>query len=740
MTDKDELRRDRRPLAQGRGAAHRDGACASSSTPARRRRARSCSSSRPAPTRELYEEELRALGLPTYRATGRDYFGQQQVVDLLAYLRLLHNRYDDEALARRARLAVRRRLERRARAAAAGRAAAAALRRAREGRCREGVVGARRAALPGVPPALRPARGARADARRSSGSASRSSSSTTTTSPCSRSGTAAAATRTCASSRGWRAPTRSCAGPTSRASSASSPSRTRSGANELEAVAEEEGADAVRLLTIHCGEGARVQGRRRRRRGPRPRRGPTRTRSSASRTGGFGFQVADPDDRQAPDDGRVRRACKAAEQDAEEAERRRLYYVAMTRAIDRLIVSGAIGRARGGRGHADRLGARAARGRASSRTPRPARSRSSAAARACSCGSTAYAPEPEVAPRAGGASSSSSCSPSGERRRRAGRRPQLRAARAEVPAPPLAPRAAALLQRARAVRALLVPLLRRAGRRHAPGRRRRDASPARPGLAATEIGDAVHALLERVDLRAPAVPDDLAELVRARYPAVTDEELERIRGFVASYCESELAARIAALEGATAELPFAFEHDGVLLHGRIDVLHRERAEGARARLQDELARRGHAGGDRRARLPPAAARLRARLLPGRGGGGRGRLPLPRAARRGRERHLPGRRPAGARGRAVRGDRADPGERVPADARRVRLRATAPRSTSSARARSCGADGTQLRPRGAPARRPEARADPADHRAAAGRAPGRDDRAHASATTSSCSSR
>ena len=99
--------------------------------------------------------------------------------------------------------------------------------------------------------------------------------------------------------------------------------------------------------------------------------------------------------------------------------------------------------------------------------------------------------------------------------------------------------------------------------------------PGQSGLAATEIGDAVHALLERVDLRAPAVPDDLAELVRARYPAVTDEELERIQAFVASYCESELATRIGALEGATAELPFAFEHDGVLLHGRIDVLARD---------------------------------------------------------------------------------------------------------------------------------------------------------------------
>src|SRR4029077_16686071 len=47
---------------------------------------------------EWYEQELRELGLPTYRTTGRGYFGQQQVADLLAYLRLLHNRYDDIAL------------------------------------------------------------------------------------------------------------------------------------------------------------------------------------------------------------------------------------------------------------------------------------------------------------------------------------------------------------------------------------------------------------------------------------------------------------------------------------------------------------------------------------------------------------------------------------------------------------------------------------------------------------------
>ena len=48
---------------------------------------------------EVFEEELHAVGLPTYRAAGRGYFAQQQVLDVLSYLRLLHNRYDDEALA-----------------------------------------------------------------------------------------------------------------------------------------------------------------------------------------------------------------------------------------------------------------------------------------------------------------------------------------------------------------------------------------------------------------------------------------------------------------------------------------------------------------------------------------------------------------------------------------------------------------------------------------------------------------
>src|SRR5262249_12949426 len=71
----------------------------------------------------------------------------------------------------------------------------------------------------------------------------------------------------------------------------------------------------------------------------------------------------------------------------------------------------------------------------------------------------------------------------------------------------------------------------------------------------------------------PRVPD--LEQVRAWYPTASGEELERIRGFVANFCDSDLARRLAGLDGAAAERPFAFEHDGVLIHGRLDVLHRD---------------------------------------------------------------------------------------------------------------------------------------------------------------------
>ena len=109
------------------------------------------------------------------------------------------------------------------------------------------------------------------------------------------------------------------------------------------------------------------------------------------------------------------------------------------------------------------------------------------------------------------------------------------------------------------------------------------AVPGMVGLAATEISTAVHRLLELVDLRDPSRPGDLAERVRAWYPSVTDDEIERIASFVGSYCRSGLARQIARLPGARVERPFAFEHEGVLLHGRIDVL---QLDGRRAVVVD----------------------------------------------------------------------------------------------------------------------------------------------------------
>jgi len=90
-------------------------------------------------------------------------------------------------------------------------------------------------------------------------------------------------------------------------------------------------------------------------------------------------------------------------------------------------------------------------------------------------------------------------------------------------------------------------------------------------MAASEIGDSVHRLLERIDLGAPSPPS--LDEVLGWYPGATAEELERIGALVDAYCASTLAARLAELDGVSSERPFAFEHDRVLFHGVLDVLH-----------------------------------------------------------------------------------------------------------------------------------------------------------------------
>jgi hypothetical protein len=86
------------------------------------------------------------------------------------------------------------------------------------------------------------------------------------------------------------------------------------------------------------------------------------------------------------------------------------------------------------------------------------------------------------------------------------------------------------------------------------------------GLAATEIGDAVHVLLE-VD----AQPGEIRDRVLARYPAATEDDLARVESLVAAWNGSSLATRLRGVDGVRPELSFAFEHDGVLLQGRLDV-------------------------------------------------------------------------------------------------------------------------------------------------------------------------
>ena len=337
------------------------------------------------------------------------------------------------------------------------------------------------------------------------------------------------------------------------------------GASELEAVAEEEGTDVIRLLTIHSAKGLEFKvvvvadaGR-------------DRGRSDSDEIlclpdGRLGFRVADPASGKRLPTAEYE-TVKAAERDAEEAERRRLYYVAMTRAIDRLIVSGATsqGAADAGTpigwvldrleaGELDEAGAELMIERDGARLLLRV---------------DRYAEEPAVEAPVPVEEQLElfAVSANGDQAIEA---PTL-APLAEVPKPPL--------HRVRRLSYSALSLFEQCSYRYfaerVVGLRPRQAAgsvPGQEGLVATEVGDAAHALLERVDLRAPAVPDDLAGLVRARYPAATDEELERIRGFVEAYCGSQLAARIAVLEGAAAERPFAFEHDGVLLHGRLDVL------------------------------------------------------------------------------------------------------------------------------------------------------------------------
>jgi ATP-dependent helicase/nuclease subunit A len=528
---------------------------------------------------EWYEQELRELGLPTYRATGKGYFGQQQVVDLLNYLRLLHNRYDDEALV-------------------------SVLASPFVGVSNDALVLLRRAAPKrplfvglerGVPEAI-PQRDAqllrafRQRYDRLAGLSARLS----LEQLCERIVTehdydlAVLAQwdgrRRYANIRKLARLARSyeeLRGPDVEGFVRFVRDQEAVGARELEAVAEEEGADAVRLLTIHAAKGLEFKvvvvadaGR--------DRAPPPTDEILALSDGRFGFRVADPitsERRGAFAYEEVREARKHEER----AERLRLYYVAMTRAKDRLIVSGAIDPAR----TADestpigwvlgQLDARKELERARLDPVELEREGARVVVRVDRPRPETEQPDIEVDERE-------------EQLLLFGANGGGEPARVVPPLAPLVPVATPPLHRVRRLSFTALGQFESCSYRYYAERiagmkatDERLAAPGTTGLAATEIGTAVHRLLELVNLREPLPPTDLEARVRSWYEGATDEELQRIARFVSAYGDSELARRVAQLEGAIPERPFAFVHDGVLLHGRIDVL---QLDGPRALVVD----------------------------------------------------------------------------------------------------------------------------------------------------------
>ncbi len=528
---------------------------------------------------EWYESELRKAGLPTYRATGKGYFGQQQVADLLAYLRLLHNRYDDRAL-----LSV--------------------LASPFVGISNDGLALIRRSAsrrplFTGIEHSLPPALDARDSGlvrafRQRFDRLVDAMSRLSLERLCERIvgehdyDLAVLAQwdgrRRYANMRKLARLARSyeeLRGPDVEGFVRFVAEQEAVGARELEAVAEEEGADAVRLLTIHAAKGLEFKvvivadaGR--------DKAPPSPDEILALSDGRFGFRVADPvttKRRGAFDYDDVRETRRAEE----EAEKLRLYYVAMTRAKERLIVSGAIDREK--RADAStpigwvlgRLGADAELDAAGDLPIEVERNGARLVVRVDRFREAEWA-EPAEAPE-----------PAAEEGQLALFVPGQDLV-AVPPAPVLAPLVAPPeppLHRARRLSFTALSTFEQCSYKYYSlyvarlKERRPEQLGGGGGLRATEVGDAVHRLLEQVDLHEPSLPD--LEQVRLWYPTVTDDELGRIRAYVASYCDSELARRVAACANVDKERHFTFEHDGVLLHGFVDVLH---LDGTRALVVD----------------------------------------------------------------------------------------------------------------------------------------------------------
>jgi len=95
------------------------------------------------------------------------------------------------------------------------------------------------------------------------------------------------------------------------------------------------------------------------------------------------------------------------------------------------------------------------------------------------------------------------------------------------------------------------------------------------GLSATERGTIVHALLEQLDFRRPVI-----RLGAPLLADVTSEEAAEIVALIEGFCASALRARLAAASGVRREERFGFVLDGALVVGVIDVIGWEPGERA----------------------------------------------------------------------------------------------------------------------------------------------------------------
>jgi ATP-dependent helicase/nuclease subunit A len=511
---------------------------------------------------EAYEEELRELGLPTYRATGRGYFGQQQVADLLAYLRLLQNRYDDVALLTVLASPL----------VGVSNDALVLLRRAASKRPL--FVGLEKTLPPGLgPDDERLLKAFRQRYDRLVAMVGRVSLELL----CER--IVAGHDYDLAVLAQWDG-RRRYANLRKLARLARSYEELRGndlegfvrfvaeqeavGSGERDAVAEEEGGAAVRLLTIHAAKGLEFKvvivadaGRE--------KAAPSADEILALADGRFGFRVVDPaTSKRRPAFGYEQ--VKAARKAEEEDERLRLYYVAMTRAIDRLIVSGAIDRSRAADATTpigwvlEQLELGEELDAARDEPVEVLRGDAQFLVRVHRFAPEVAAVEPAL-PEEGQLELFA----------------ELPVAEVRRVVPPLAPLEPPPVPPLHRIRRLSFTALaefdscsykyfaRRVAQMKEVPTARVVAEGETPALAATEIGHAVHRLLEHPELELASVRED--------YPQATDDELARVSGLVANWRTSELARRVDSLPGATREQHFTFEHDGVLLHGFLDVFH-----------------------------------------------------------------------------------------------------------------------------------------------------------------------